>query len=185
MGPGVSARGSEPSNASRAGGGTHNGAMEQGDRRTARLAALEAHRRSAEDATEDPAPAFRLGTFAHGLAMEVLDESAGAYANALRILEARGDRGEAWERACAMVALVRAAMGRTRGARALAVALVSEKPDGPSGLAALADVLYREGKDEDARAVLERAEAIAPDHPLVAGIRAQRGGAAAERGTAS
>lgn len=152
------------------------GPMEYADRRTAELASLEAHRRSAEGSQpHDPAPMFRLGTFAHSLAMELLEESAASYRIAAQRLEASGDRGEAWERSRAMIALCFASLGRAEEARHEIDGVLARRADSPSALAALADLYARRGERRAALEALDRARSAAPDHPLVTGIAAQRG----------
>ncbi|MBL8696407.1 MAG: hypothetical protein JNJ88_20085 [Planctomycetes bacterium] len=158
--------------------------MEYADRRTAELASLEAHRRTAEGSQpHDPAPMFRLGTFAHSLAMELLEESAASYRIAAQRLEASGDLGEAWERSRAMIALCFASLGRAEEARQEVDSVLAQRAGSPSALAAMADLYARRGERGLALEAMDRARAAAPDHPLVTGISAQRGlggGAAGE-----
>ncbi|MFN0205735.1 MAG: hypothetical protein ACKVS6_05420 [Planctomycetota bacterium] len=149
--------------------------MEHQDRRTAELAALEAHRRAAQNASGDPATVFRLATFTNSMAQELLVESIEAYRKVKLELESRGDRSEAWERASAMIIINYLFLGNAAAARAALESLLQEKPASASGFAAAAELYHREGRAADAvRALDEAAKLGGADHPLVAAIRNAR-----------
>lgn len=149
--------------------------MDQAEQGTAKLAALEAHRRRAADAPDDPAAQFRLATFAQALGLELIEESASALRRAAALLEARGERGEPWERAVALLALGHAVAGRREEARAQVERVLAHRAESPSAHGIRAELLFREGNDAEARAALARARAADPDHPVASTVAAARG----------
>ncbi|MBI3818266.1 MAG: hypothetical protein HY286_06205 [Planctomycetes bacterium] len=154
--------------------------MEYPDRRLAELAALDAHRRAAADPmSNDPAALFRLGMFTHSLAQELIVESIVSYREAAKRLEASGARGEAWERAMALVALNHLMLGERGASRSALDLILQNNAASPSGIAILAELYYRENDDEAGDAELAKIPQDEHGHPVVAAVldsRARRGG---------
>jgi tetratricopeptide (TPR) repeat protein len=145
--------------------------MDAPDRRIAAFAALEAHRRSAEASKDNPGAVFQLGVLAHSTAQALLLESASAFREAAARLAARGERSEAWERAHALAAISYLYLGENRSAQREIDEIVAVRNDSPCALATQAEMYYRRGDTDAARAALARAFEIGgPEHPLAAAV---------------
>lgn len=144
--------------------------MEYNDRRLAELASLDAHRRAAQSNATDPAVVFRLGTFTHTMAQELLVESIVSYREAIQRLETKNDRGEAWERANALIAFNQLMLGDRARAKATLDALLLQKPESVGGNAMLAEYYFREGNDTVAREILAKIPEDQHGHPIAGAI---------------
>lgn len=149
--------------------------MDAPQRRTAALAALEAHRRKAEEAgPTDQGSVFAHAVFAYEFARQLTGESLASASKVVASMDEAGDHSEGFERALAVTALNLLTLGNKGGASKAIDRLLTINPSSPSGMAVLAEAEFRAGNDAKAREILQRARDAAPGHPFVEGIAAAR-----------